>query len=103
MRIFKKSEEVVAGFYKRTDAREKTIMLSTMNLVAYFMGLGDDQETSEGKVSQVSLDISSLLYIYTLGNIQPLVDAVNAIDEVAMPFMDTAAKAYLVGQLTPPV
>jgi hypothetical protein len=36
--------------------------------------------------------------VYTLGNAQPLIDAINA---SALPFMDAAAKAFLVGELTP--
>jgi hypothetical protein len=65
------------------------------------MGLGDDQVTAETKVGQVSSEVAALLYVYTLGNTQPLIDAINNIDDTVLTFMDAAAKAYIVGQLTP--
>jgi hypothetical protein len=89
--------EITADYMSRTDRRQQVLMTATMNFVAYFMGLGDDQVTAEGKVSQVSTDVASLLYVYTLGNTQPLLDAINA---STLPFMDAAAKAQLVGDLT---
>lgn len=101
-KVFKKGEESVAGYYSRTSSREKTLMEATMNFVAYFMGLGDDQATAEGKVSQVSTEVAPLLYVYTLGNTQPLIDAINAIDDQVMTFMDAAAKAQLTGDLILP-
>ena len=72
-------------------------MQSTMNFVGYFMALGDDKATAENKVSQLSTEIAALLYVYTLGNMQPLIDAVNA---STLPYMDAAAKTYLTGELT---
>lgn len=100
-KLWKKGENVIQKYDIRTTGREKTLMAATMGFVAYFMGLGDDQATAEDKVSQVSTSVAALLYVYTLGNTQPLIDAINNIDEVAMPFMDAAAKANLVGGLTP--
>ncbi len=88
-------------YVNRIKQREFTLANATMQFVGYFMALGDDQATAEGKVSQVSTAVATYLYVYTLGNTQPLIDAINAIDEVAMPFMDAAAKAKLTGDLTP--
>lgn len=81
----------------RTEERERVLMLATMDFVAYFMGLGDDQATAESKVSQVSTEVASLLYVYTLGNTQPLLDAIQA---STLPHMDQAAKDKLIGDLT---
>jgi hypothetical protein len=81
----------------RTEERERVLMLATMDFVAYFMGLGDDQATAESKVSQVSTDVAALLYVYTLGNTQPLLDAIQA---STLPHMDQAAKDKLIGDLT---
>lgn len=89
------------SYKMRTEAREKTLLDATMGFVAYFMGLGDDQVTAETKVGQVSSEVAALLYVYTLGNTQPLIDAINNIDDAVLTFMDAAAKAYIVGQLTP--
>ena len=86
-----------AGYKTRTENREATLMKATMAFVAYFMGLGDDQATAELKVSQVSTEVAQYLYVYTLGNTQPLVDAINA---STLPHMDAAAKAKLTGDLT---
>jgi hypothetical protein len=82
----------------RVREREFTLGKATMDFVGYFMGLGDDQATAEQKVTDLSTEVAALLYVYTLGNAQPLIDAINA---STLPFMDAAAKAYLVGQLTP--
>lgn len=86
-----------ADYMSRTDRRQQVLMTATMNFVAYFMGLGDDQATAESKVSQVSTEVASLLYVYTLGNTQPLLDAIQA---STLPFMDQAAKDKLIGDLT---
>lgn len=99
--IWREDEAVTAAYSGRTKAREKTLMKATMNMVAYFVGLGDDQPTAEDKVSQISTELAALLYVYTLGNTAPLIAAVNGIDEVAFPFMDASAKAALVSDLTP--
>jgi hypothetical protein len=85
-------------YMNRVREREFTLGKATMNFVGYFMGLGDDQATAEQKVTDLSTEVASLLYVYTLGNVQPLIDAINA---SALPFMDAAAKAFLVGELTP--
>ena len=82
----------------RMRQREWTLGQSTMNFIGYFMSLGDTQEVAEGKVTELSTDIAALLYVYALGNTQPLIDAINA---SALPFMDAAAKAFIVNQLTP--
>jgi hypothetical protein len=89
--------ELTPSYKSRSENREQTLMDATMDFVAYFMGLGDDQATAEDKVSQVSTEVAALLYVYTLGNTQPLIDALNA---STLPFMDAAAKAKIVGDLT---
>ena len=86
-------------YMNRVRNREFTLGKATMNMVAYFMGLGDDQATAEDKVGQISDDVAQHLYQYALGRTQPLIDGVN---NSTLPFMDAAAKAQLVGDLTPP-
>ena len=71
-RLWKKEEEIVANYAARNESRESTLLQATMNMVAYFMGLGDDQATAEDKVGQISDDVESTLYRYTLGRTQPL-------------------------------
>jgi len=83
-------------YMNRTRQREWTLGKSTMNFVAYFMGLGDTQEVAEGKVTSLSTEVAALLYVYTLGNTQPLIDGINA---STLPFMDAAAKLFIVNQL----
>jgi hypothetical protein len=92
--------DATGGYSSRTRNRELTLMKATMSFVGYFMGLGDDQTTAESKVSDVSTEVAQFLYVYTLGNTQPLIDAINNIDEVAFPYMDAAAKAKITGDLT---
>lgn len=99
-KVFDKSEITVAEYVKRNTAREDTLLTSTMNMVGYFMGLGDDQPTAQSKVSQISNDVADKLYLYVLGNTQPLIDGINS---SALTFMDQAAKDYLTNQLTPSV
>ena len=85
-------------YMNRVRQREFTLGKATMDFVGYFMGLGDTQEVAEGKVSELSSEVAALLYVYTLGNTQPLIDGINA---SALPFMDATAKAFLVEELTP--
>ena len=86
-----------AAYKLRNEVREEQLIKATMEFVLYFMGLGDDHATANDKVAQLSTEVAALLYVYTLGNIQPLLDAVNA---STLPFMDAAAKAKLTGDLT---
>ena len=88
----------VYGAYKlRNDLREENLVKATMEFVLYFMGLGDDHATANDKVAQLSTEVAALLYVYTLGNTQPLLDAIQA---STLPFMDQAAKDKLIGDLT---
>jgi hypothetical protein len=82
----------------RVRQREFTLGKATMDFIGYFMGLGDTQEVAEANVTALSTEVAALLYVYTLGNTQPLIDGINA---SALPFMDAAAKAFLISQLTP--
>jgi hypothetical protein len=66
-------DKTYAGYELRTQSRQRQLHTATMEFVAYFMSLGDDQATAEDKVG------------------------VNA---SALPFMDAAAKAKLTGDLT---
>jgi len=99
-RALRRDQATVSHYIDRSEARELTLMTATMAMVQYFMGLGDDLPTANGKVSQISSENANLLYVYTLGNTQPLIDSINA---SALPFMDAAAKAYVTGLLIPPV
>ena len=99
-RLWKKEQELVANYEARNESREETLLAATMNFVGYFMGLGDDQITAETKVTQMSTEVAAFLYVYTLGNTQPLIDAINNIDEGTYPFMDSASKAYIINELT---
>lgn len=92
------NNQATEAYKSRTEQRELTLMTATMSFVGYFMGLGDDQLTAETKTSQISTEIAAFLYVYTLGNKQPLIDAINA---SALPFMDAPAKAFLVAGLMP--
>lgn len=100
-RLLKKTEPAevtVTRYSARNEERELTLMTATMNLVGYFMTLGADQATAESQVQQLSTEVAALLYVYTLGNTQPLIDAINA---STLPFMDAAAKSAVIGDLTP--
>ena len=86
------------GAYKiRNEAREEQLVKATMEFVVYFIELGDDHATANGKVAQLSTEVAALLYVYTLGNTQPLLDAIQA---STLPHMDQAAKDKLIGDLT---
>lgn len=90
------NDEVV--FYgARCDLRETKIMTATMSFVNYFIGLGDDKELAESKVTQVSTEVASYLYAYVLGNKIPLIDGIN---NSTLPFMDANAKAELISYLS---
>jgi len=99
-KIFTKRESYIAKYDFRTSSREKTLMKATMDFIAYFMSLGDTKEEAETKVGEVSGIVSAYLYVYTLGNVSPLLNAINSIDENTMPFMNQAAKDNLISGLT---
>jgi len=84
------------GNYKeRNLQRETLIEEGTMALVAYFMGLGDDKHTAETKVSELSTEVAQYIYPYILGNMV-LISQINA---STLPFMDEAAKGFIVNIL----
>lgn len=96
-KVFYRGESYIAKYDMRTSDREKTLMKGTMNFVGYFMSLGDLKADAELKVSQVSTDVAPYLYAYTLGNKQPLIDAIQNCN---LEYMDQAAKDYLINELT---
>lgn len=91
-------DEKYVFYMNRVRSREFTLGKATMDMVVYFIGLGDDQATAEDKVGQISDDVAAHLYQYTLGRTQPLL---NGIQASTLPFMDQAAKDKLIGDLTP--
>ena len=84
----------------RNFERSKTLSNATMQMVGYFMALGDDQPTAETKVKDLSTECAPPLYVYTMGNSSPLF---NDISNSALPYMDATAKAYLIAELSPEV
>lgn len=109
--MFTREEEEAARYALRNDQRLKTLLKATMNLVGYFVSLdvsADPIETkmlnAQNKVKQVSTELRKIdggaKFDYVLGDTQPLIDAVNLIDEGILPFMDAAAKNKLSTDLT---
>jgi hypothetical protein len=107
MDIIKKgatSTERKAYRYKsRCRAREETLILSTIQMQEYFEGLGDTIPDAKTKVRGINEEVKEFLYLYVLGNVQPLKDAVNNINIGTLSYMDAAAKAFLIDKLTPTV
>jgi len=106
-KLWKKEQLVTAKYDKRCDDREVKLMEATMGFVAYFISLDASADTDlvkltnvNAKVTQVSTAVAHLLYAYRLGNTQPLIDSISLIDEVTYPYMDAAAKAFLINELT---
>jgi hypothetical protein len=95
--IFTSNEREYSDYSQRCDLRQKTIYISTMNFVDYFIALGDDKPTADSKVSELSTEVATYLYAYVLGNISPLIDSINS---STLPFMDSAAKTFLITSLT---
>jgi hypothetical protein len=98
--IYTTDEREYAAYDERCEQRKKTLYVATMKFVSYFIALGDDLAGAQAKVAQVSTEVNSTLYGYVLGNTQPLIDGINNSN---LPFMDSAAKAKLVGDLSPSI
>jgi hypothetical protein len=92
--------QLTPSYKDRNAAREQALDEATMNLVAYYMGLGDDLATAQDKVGQISDEVAPWIYSYVKGRTSKLIAELNAIDEVTYPFFDSAAKAKIVGDLT---
>ena len=90
---------VKQDYNDRNSVRQNQLNQATMNFVEYFVGLGDTLEVAEGKVSELSSEVASYVYIYILGNME-LIAQINASSLV---FMDAPAKAFLIDALTPTV
>lgn len=90
------NDDTINMYSYRCDTRQLTLLTATMNFVQYFMDLGDDKDTANAKVAEVSTEVAAYLYAYVLGNRGPLIDGINA---STLPFMDQAAKDYLTTQL----
>jgi hypothetical protein len=87
------------NYTERNKKRERTLEEATMNFVKYFMSLGDDIDTANAKVAEVSTECAVYLFPFILGNTQPLIDALNA---STLPQMDQAAKDAITDYLTNP-
>jgi len=95
---YKKANNKHAGYHKRSRMRKKQLIKGTLNLVGYFMlAQSLDETTAKNQMNQLSYECRDLLFLYELGNTQPLINAVNA---SSLPFMDAAAKAAAEAQLT---
>lgn len=97
-----KSDEAI-NYMIRTDNRVATISDGLMQLVGYFMGLGDDYATAVDKSDQISYEIlkthTYALEGYERGNSRckaDLIDALNNVDENLYPFFDAAAKSFVI-------
>lgn len=89
--------ENVNYYISRCYNREFTLNSATMNFIDYFINLGDDKNTAETKVTDLSTEVAAYLYAYVLGNKIPLI---NAINNSTLPFMDVDAKTFLINELT---
>lgn len=84
-------------YSSRNEARRAKLENATVYFIQYFIDMGDDLSTARNKVSELSTEISQYLYIYILGNTQPLIDAINNSN---LPFMDQSAKEKLINDLS---
>jgi len=97
-KVFYRGESYIAKYDMRTSDREKTLMKGTMTFIEYFISIGNTKSEAELKVSQVSTDVAPFLYAYTLGNKQPLIDAIQNCN---LEHMTQEAKDFLINELTP--
>lgn len=86
-----------SSYSDRNLLRQQLIEESTMNFIQYFIDLGDDRATANLKVSELSTEVAQYIYIYILGNTQPLINSINS---SSLSFMDSNAKLKIVGDLT---
>lgn len=84
------------NYKKRNQEREWSIIVVTMDLVTYFISLGDTVEAANLKVSLISNDVATYLYLYVLGNTQPLKDAIN---NSQLECMTTETKEFILGKI----
>lgn len=79
--IFAEGEEA-PRYLDRISSRTATLAKSTMDLLYSFIDDGDDYITAKDKVTQLSNEIStnnpSAKFDFTLGDVQPLKDQVQA-------------------------
>jgi len=89
--------ENVADYISRNNFREVKLCIATMSQIQYFVDNGDDRATAKSKVSQISSEVALWIYPYVLGNMSPLL---NAINNSKLEFMDANAKTFLINNLT---
>lgn len=86
----------VMGFKSKSIVREEVLMTSTYVLIRSFITDGDTLDQAKVKVKAFSQDITTrtpgVKYDYVLGDVQPLIDSVNASVLIDM----TAAKKLIV-------
>jgi len=87
----------IIDYSNRNKDRSATLEKATISMVGYYMTLGDDEETANGKVGLISRMIKADLYPYILGDTQPLKDNLQAID--SLPHFDQAAKDFIIALL----
>lgn len=92
--------QLTPSYKTRNEQRENTLDEATMNLVEYYVGLGDDLDTAKEKVGQISDEVAPWMFSYVKGRTSKLIAELNAISEVTYPFFDANAKAKIIGDLT---
>lgn len=83
-------------YAERNAMRLQQLDEATMSFIQYFIGLGDDQATAQGKVTELSTEVGAYIYTYVLGNME-LIAQINASN---LAFMDADAKAFITNALT---
>ncbi|GEM_PF-4935191 len=96
--IIKKGTDTpqVNQYSLRNKQRQYNVEQATVSMVNWFISKGSTTEQAYVKVQQLSNEVAINLYIYVLGNTQPLIDSVN---NSLLYFMDAETKEYLVSLL----
>jgi len=84
-------------YSNRNTDRNYTLDKASMDMIGYFMSLGDDLLTAQDKVGQISDEIESTMFRFVKGRTQPMI---NKITNSNLAFMTQEAKDLLISLLT---
>jgi hypothetical protein len=84
-------------YNQRNVARQQKLEEATQSFLQYLIDEGSTEIIAKRQINSLSNELSSYLFIYILGNKQPLI---NGVESSRQEFMDDGAKNYAIQLLS---
>jgi len=88
---------ITTTYNQRNLSRQQQLEEATQSFLEYLIDEGSSEIIAKRQINSLSNELSSYLFIYILGNKQPLI---NGVESSRQEFMDEGAKNYAIQLLS---